>query len=207
MINGPETISRPLSRSPSGDPWYTDSPKFSRPLSPRSPRSPNSFVAVHDETSKPVNSLVSKRLLNSIGRIEDATSSLIDYAIVSDISEIRGESDDMSAAFAELNAVICDLETTIKNLRDAPDDRECFSCVSLQCENDSMKDRISVLEKELTFCRERIDDSSTAAGKVTPQPVPIPEKTVGPSTLVSASMRLKSVTAALNKALHPRKVN
>jgi hypothetical protein len=198
-------LSRPLSRNQSLDPWYSESPKQSKPQSPRSPMSPNSFVAVHEEQLKLSNSLVSKRLLNNVGRLEEATNGLMSELVSCSLSVMTDDSINASAAFADLNETIAEIENLVKRLKEPSEDSECFTCVSLRCENESLKSHIMNLEKENSSYKERMDDLSTAAGKATPQSALSPEKHVGPSPLVSASMRLKSVTAALNKALHARK--
>jgi hypothetical protein len=191
------------SRSPSAEPWYAESPK-----SPR-PQSPSNFIlgiGVHEDSSKS-NSLVSKRLLNGISRLEESANSFLKDVVAIDVHPDDHPASDTSSTMVELTNAISEIEELVvalqtgKRSSESICESECFNCVTLQCENESMKARISGLEQELKAWKVRVDELSTASGRVTPPPIPHAERT-GPSPLMSASMRLKSVTAALNKALH-----
>ena len=197
MTSDPGSASRP--RSPPSDPWYADSPKSSRP------QSPNNFILgqpTNDDMTKS-NSLVSKRLLNDIGRLEEVTNSFFKDVVVIDVFPEEQPHSDADQSLDELSKAISEIEELVISLQSQKQaeaescESECFSCVTLQCENESMRARIGALEQELKVRKGRVDELSTASGKATPPP--------GPSPLMSASMRLKTVTAALNKALHTRK--
>ncbi len=200
-----ETSPRSIPRSSSADPWYNESPKASRP------QSPSLFLLAqipYDEQFKQ-NSLVTRKLLNNVTRIEDITNSLVKDAVISDLEGHSRSSDASAEPFCELADSIAEIEGLVKSLQAPPHDKEgiendCFTCVSLKCELDSMRSRITGLEKELVYWKGRVDELSTTSGKATPPPTAHVER-AGPSPLLSASMRLKSVTAALNKALHARK--
>jgi hypothetical protein len=194
-------------RSPVSEPWYVDSRRGSRP---QSPLTSVARINQHEELMKST-SLVTKRLLNQVNRLESVTVCLLDDKLCDSVSDVADVSLDCEAAYSQLNAAISEMESTVHQIQIANRKStaentvaECFDCVSRQCEVDSLRSRVSVLEREAVSYRTRLDELSTLSGKGTPPPSHHSEK-VGPSPLVSASMRLKSVTAALNKALHSRK--
>lgn len=194
-------------RSPVSEPWYADSRRGSRP---QSPLTSVARISQHEELMKST-SLVTKRLLNEVGRLESAATTLLNERNSGSMSDAGDAALDCENAYSQLNAAITEMESTVQkiqidNRKSTADNTisECFDCVTRQCEIDNLRSRVAVLEGEAVSYRTRIDELSNLSGKGTPPPSHHSEK-MGPSPLVSASMRLKSVTAALNKALHSRK--
>ena len=143
-------------------------------------------------------SMVTKRLLHEVSKVEKAVLGIAspsdmdddeDSAIVDE--ECDAALDDLNQAISEVEALVAALQQQVAN-PEPPASSECFDCVSLRCEIDS-------LQAELSASKARIAELEKGVKPTTPE-------SPGPKSppAVSASSRLRNVTAALSKALHAR---
>ena len=153
-------------------------------------------------------SMVTKRLIHEVARVEKALAN-IDAPDDFEDDEVHSLTDpECDEALDELNQAISEVEALVAALQkkvdspEDPDSSECFDCVTMRIEMASMKSRMEGLEAELAASRARLEELERG-GKRTATPESSGPKS--PVAAVSASSRLRNVTAALTKALSSRK--
>ena len=154
---------------------------------------------VHDDLSalRPP-SMVTKRLLHEVAKLEKAVIGISSPSDMDDDEDSPIVDEECDAALDDLNQAISEVEALVAALQkqvanpEPPASSECFDCVSLRCEIDS-------LQAELSASKSRIAELEKGVKPTTPE-------SPGPKSppAVSASSRLRNVTAALSKALHAR---
>lgn len=108
------------------------------------------------------------------------------------------------AGLDELNTVISEVEALVKSLQAKNEHlsaAECSSCAPLKQDNDRLRGRVSELEGLVGSYESRIETMENDTKHAKPDSPPSPAA----SGLLTASMRLRNVTAALNKALYTKK--
>lgn len=108
------------------------------------------------------------------------------------------------AGLDELNTVISQVEALVKSVQAENEHlsaAECSSCTLLRHDNDRLRGKVSELEGLVGSYESRIETMENDTKHAKPDSPPSPAA----SGLLTASMRLRNVTAALNKALYTKK--
>ena len=125
----------------------------------------------------------------------------------SSTTEDRKDGSDKSA-LDDLNAVITEVESLVRSLQSGPkvaSPRACSDCPPLRSENVELKSKIVSLEVEVSGLGSRCGALEEELREARAMAAAASPRSPTATNLMTASARLKAVTAALNKALNSNK--